>query len=385
MRILQVNKFYYRRGGDCVVAQRTESMLREHGHEVAVFAMDYPLNDPSPWSKYFATEVNFDRSRVRGFKRMMGWGDITASFKRLLGEFKPDVVHLHNIHSYISPVVARLAHEHGCRVVWTMHDYKLICPGYTCTRDDAACHACFQRKWNVILHRCMKGSKVASIAAYVEAKKWNRDRLQGWVDRFICPSHYMAKCLHDAGFDDDKVTVLTNCVDRLPNEIVTERDDYYCYAGRLSEEKGVDNLLEVAATLPMHIKVAGTGPLEQAMHERYGQCDNIEFLGQLNGEQVSQLLAHARFSVMPSEWPENNPLSVIESLCLGTPVVGTHMGGIPELIDYSNGIVARPMALGTALEQANMRTWDYLEISRDAVELFDPKLYYDRLTKIYES
>ena len=121
MRILQVNKFYYRRGGDCVVAQRTESMLREHGHEVAVFAMDYPLNDPSPWSKYFATEVNFDRSRVRGFKRMMGWGDITASFKRLLGEFKPDVVHLHNIHSYISPVVARLAHEHGCRVVWTLH------------------------------------------------------------------------------------------------------------------------------------------------------------------------------------------------------------------------------------------------------------------------
>ena len=86
---------------------------------------------------------------------------------------------------------------------------------------------------------------------------------------------------------------------------------------------------------------------------------------------------------MPSEWPENNPLSVIESLCLGTPVVGTHMGGIPELIDYSNGIVARPMALATALEQAYMRTWDYQEISRDAVELFDPELHYARLMKIY--
>ena len=71
------------------------------------------------------------------------------------------------------------------------------------------------------------------------------------------------------------------------------------------------------------------------------------------------------------------------SLCLGTPVVGTHMGGIPELIDYSNGIVARPMALATALEQAYMRTWDYQEISRDAVELFDPELHYARLMKIY--
>ena len=384
MRILIVNKFYYRRGGDCVVAQRTESMLRQHGHDVAVFAMQYRLNDPSAWSKYFASEVDFDHSSLNGFKRMMGYGDISNSFKKILNEFKPDVVHLHNIHSHISPVVARLAHEYGSRVVWTMHDYKLICPGYTCTRDDAACHACFQRKWNVILHKCMKGSQVASIAAWIEARKWSRDRLQQWTDRFICPSHYMAKCLHDAGFNDAKVVVLPNCVDQLPGEIVTERDDYYCYAGRLSTEKGVDNLLEVAATLPLRLKVAGSGPLEQELRQRYGQHDNIEFLGQLDGEQVSRLLAHARFSVMPSEWPENNPLSVIESLCLGTPVVGTHMGGIPELIDYSNGIVARPMALGTAIEQANMRSWDYAEISRDAVELFDPKLHYDRLMKIYQ-
>lgn len=383
MRILLVNKFYYRRGGDCVVVQRTENMLREHGHDVAIFAMSYPLNDDSPWSRYFASEVDFDRDRIQGFKRMMGRGDIIESFRHILNDFKPEVVHLHNIHSYISPVVARLAHEQGCRVVWTMHDYKLICPGYTCTRDDAACHACFQRKWNVILHKCMKGSQVASVAAWIEARKWNHDRLQQWTDLFVCPSHYMAKCMHDAGFADDKVTVLTNCADHLPSEVITERDDYYCYAGRLSSEKGVDNLLEVATTLPMHLKVAGTGPLEQSMRERYGRCENIEFLGQLDGDGVNHLLSHARFSVMPSEWPENNPLSVIESLCLGTPVVGTHMGGIPELIDYSNGIVARPQALGTALEQANMRTWNYQEISRDAVELFDPELHYNRLMNIY--
>lgn len=384
MRILQVNKFYYRRGGDCVVAQRTEAMLKQHGHEVAVFAMDYPLNDANPWSRFFASQVDFERGRFKGFRRMMGHGDIVPSFKRILDQFNPEIVHLHNIHSYISPVVARLAHERGCRVVWTMHDYKLICPGYTCTRDDAACHACFQRRWNVILHKCMRGSTVASVAGYLEARKWNRDRLQQWVDRFVCPSHYMAKCLRDAGFSDNKVTVLPNCVDALPEHIVTERDDYYCYAGRLSNEKGISNLLEVAAALPMHFKVAGDGPLGPKLREKYGQCSNIEFLGMLDRNRVSELLAHARFSVMPSEWPENNPLSVIESLCLGTPVVGTHMGGIPELIDFSNGIVARPMALATALEQANMRTWDYREISRDAVELFDPELHYKRLMKIYE-
>lgn len=384
MRILQVNKFYYRRGGDCIVALRTEDMLRQHGHDVAVFAMSYPKNLSSPWSGYFASEVDFDTGRIHAMRRAMGHGDIVRSFQRILNDFKPEVVHLHNIHSYISPVVARLAHEHGCRVVWTMHDYKLICPGYTCSRDDAICHACFLRKWNVILHKCMRGSKLASMAAYCEATKWSRDRLQQWVDTFICPSHYMAKCLHDAGFDDKKVVVLHNCVDYIPQEILTERDDYYCYAGRLSEEKGVDNLLEVAASLPLHLKVAGDGPLEQPLREKYADASNIEFVGLLGQSQVRELMAHARFTVMPSEWPENNPLSVIESLCLGTPAVGTHNGGIPELIDYTNGIVARPQALGTAIEQAHMRSWNYEEIAHDAIEQFNPETHYERLMKIYQ-
>ena len=384
MRILQVNKFYYRRGGDCIVALRTEEMLRQHGHEVAVFAMSYPKNLSSPWSGYFASEVDFDTDRIRAMRRAMGHGDIFRSFRRILNDFKPDVVHLHNIHSYISPVVARLAHEYGCRVVWTMHDYKLICPGYTCSRDDAICHACFMRKWNVIIHKCMRGSKLASMAAYCEATKWSRDRLQQWVDTFICPSHYMAKCLHDAGFDDKKVVVLHNCVNHIPQEIITERDDYYCYAGRLSEVKGVDNLLEVAATLPLHIKVAGDGPLEEPLRQKYADAKSIEFVGLLDQTQVRELMAHARFTVMPSEWPENNPLSVIESLCLGTPAVGTHNGGIPELIDYTNGIVARPQALGTAIEQAHMRSWDYEEIAHDAIEQFNPETHYERLMKIYQ-
>lgn len=385
MRILLVNKFYYRRGGDCIMLLRTEQMLREHGHDVAVFAMSYPQNLPSEWSDYFASEVNFATKRVAAMQRAMGYGDIIRSFTRMLDDFKPDVVHLHNIHSYISPVVARLAHERGCRVVWTMHDYKLICPGYTCTRDNGICRACFERKWNVIIHKCMHNSTLASMSAWVEAKKWNRDRLQQWVDLFICPSEYMAKSLRDAGFDSRKVMVLRNCVDTLPQEIVTKRDNYYCYVGRLVREKGVENLLATATALPLRLKVAGTGPMEDELRQRYADSEKIEFVGQLDACQVSKLLSHAQFSVMPSETPDNNPLSVIESLCQGTPVVGTHNGGIPELIDVTNGIVARPQALGTALEQACIRSWNNVEIARDAAEQFAPAIHYDRLMKIYQA
>ncbi|MBR6431796.1 MAG: glycosyltransferase, partial [Muribaculaceae bacterium] len=141
---------------------------------------------------------------------------------------------------------------------------------------------------------------------------------------------------------------------------------------------------EVAATLPLHLKVAGDGPLEQPLREKYANASNIEFVGLLDQAQVRELMAHAQFTVMPSEWPENCPLSVIESLCLGTPAVGTHNGGIPELIDYTNGIVARPQALGTAIEQAHMRSWDYEEISHDAIEQFNPETHYNGLMKIYQ-
>lgn len=382
MRILQVNKFYYRRGGDCIVAQQTERLLARHGHEVAVFSMSYPLNDPSPWSGYFAPEVDFAAGRLQAMRRIMGRGDVVPQFQRLLNDFNPQVVHLHNIHSYISPIVAKLAHDYGCRVVWTMHDYKLMCPAYTCMRGEVHCQACFQRKWNVMLHRCLKNSVAASAAAFAEAKKWSRDKLEQWVDAFICPSQYMAQTMRDAGFDEWKVKVLYNCVDTIHCS-GQRRGDYYCYASRLTEEKGVERLLDIAARLPMPLKVAGTGPLEKVLREKYAASDHIEFLGHLDADGVAELFRNARFSVMPSLWPENNPLSVIESLCQGTPVVGTNVGGIPELIDNTNGIVVGTQALASALEHAYSRRWNHDMIAQDAQRMFATEAHYDRLMKIY--
>ncbi|MDE7396631.1 MAG: glycosyltransferase, partial [Muribaculum sp.] len=106
-KILLVNKFYYRRGGDCVVTMNLEQLLRNHGHEVAVFAMKYPENLPSQWSDMFASEIDFGggiAEKLRATRRTMGFGDISRSFKSVLDRFNPDVVHLHNIHSYLSPV-----------------------------------------------------------------------------------------------------------------------------------------------------------------------------------------------------------------------------------------------------------------------------------------
>lgn len=345
-RILIANKFYYPRGGDCIVAMNLERLLKERGHDVAVLAMQYPENVDSGWNDYYPSQVDFAGSlgnKIKAAKRLMGWGDIITSFTKILDDFKPEIVHLHNIHSYLSPVLAKLAKRRGCQVVWTLHDYKLVCPSYACLQNGKPCEKCIgHSKIHVLKDRCMKGSLAASALAWLEARKWNSNVLDRYTDAFICPSQFMATKMKKDGFDPEKLRVVCNHIDaekqQLFNSLNAERENYYVYVGRLSSEKGVETLLNVASKLPYTLRIAGDGPLRKQLEEQYASCKNIKFLGHQNAQQVAALLSKAQFSVVPSEWYENNPLSIIESLCAGTPVVGARIGGIPELLNADNGL-----------------------------------------------
>lgn len=391
-RVLLVNKFYYPRGGDCIVVLNTEALLRNHGLEAEVFAMQYPDNLPARYQSMFASEVSFGGgvgNMVAGLKRTLGMGDVRASFEAVLDEFKPDVVHLHNIHSYLSPVVGEIAHRRGIRVVWTLHDYKLLCPRYDCLLDGKPCELCFTGgKHHVLSHKCMKGSLPASMVAWLEAAKWTRASLERNTDVFVCPSLFMAQKMQDGGFDPAKLKVLNNFLDpeklRLYEGLDNSggKQDYYCYVGRLSKEKGVEDLLAVASRLPYRLKVAGGGPLEDELRARYATCDNIEFLGMLEAKKVARLLSASRLSVVPSQWYENNPLSVVEALCAGTPVAGSRIGGIPELIDDENGVVFTPFdqeAMTAAINTSMARDWNHQEIARKALSRFSPEAHLNTL------
>lgn len=395
-KVLIVNKFYYRRGGDCVCTLNLEELLKRQGHETAIFAMQYPENLPSRWDSYWPEEVDFSGgagAKINALKRMLGLGDIKHKFASLLKDFQPDVVHLNNIHSYLSPVLALMAHKTGAKVVWTLHDYKLICPSYSCLNTNGkVCEKCFSSKLPVLTTKCMKGSLAASAVAWLEAVKWRRKVLEDNVDCFICPSEFMNAKMQQGGFNSDKLVTLCNFV--APEMIDAyrkcdasqERDEYYCYVGRLSEEKGVRTLLSTAAALPYKLKIAGNGPLSEELRAKYSACPNIEFLGRLNGDEVRELLSKARFSVIPSEWYENNPLSVIESLCAGTPVVGAAIGGITELIKGCNGTIftsGSSEALADAIKKQWQSAPDHAAIQLQAIESFSPQTHYSRLQTLY--
>lgn len=383
MRVLLSNKFYYRRGGDCIYTMELERLLKSKGHEVAIFAMDYPENQSSEWSRYWPSNM----SVVKAFSRPFGDSEVRRKFSALLDDFKPDVVHLNNIHTQLSPVIAEIAHDRGIRVVWTLHDSKLVCPCYTCMRDGKWCTECFTDKKAVVKHRCMPGSLPGAVVGYLEAKKWNKERLQKSCDLFLPPSQFMADTCIQGGYDADKFRVLCNFIDIKKVENPSfEKSDYYVYLGRLTKVKGIETLCRVAAELPYKLVVIGGGELEPELRSKYGNA-NIEFWGQQKWEEFRSVLEGARFMVIPSEWSENNPLTVIESLALGTPVLGANIGGIPELIE--TGVSGMTFESGDQKDLKNKieRMWnasfDYEAISMSAQSRYSSDKYVEQIVDIY--
>ena len=391
MKIVLANKFYYRRGGDCIYTMNVEKMLREKGHEVAVFAMQYSENEESEWSRYWPTNM----TKLDAFTRPFGARQVVKGFSRLMDDFKPDVVHLNNIHTQLSPVIAKMAHERDIRVVWTLHDTKLVCPCYTCTRDGKWCTECFTDKKAVIRHRCMHGGLPGAIIGYREIMKWNRVALEEYVDLFLPPSKFMMDTCVEGGYKPEKFRVLCNFIDVTKvkglkgEEVKRLNGDYYVYLGRVSEEKGVRTLCKAAAQLDKKLIVIGGGPLcEELKRESEESGATIEFKGQMLWEEFMPILRGARFMVLPSEWSENNPLTVIESQSLGTPVLGARIGGIPELID--EGVSGMTFTSGDVEDLKDKiikmfnHKFDNEAIAKNAIERYSSEAYYEKLMAFYK-
>lgn len=382
MKILLANKFYYRRGGDCVVTMGLEALLRAHGNEVAIFAMDYPENLDCVWKKYWPSNM----SKIKAFTRPFGDSEVRRKFTKLLDDFQPDVVHLHNIHTQLSPLLAEIAHKRGIKVFWTLHDTKLVCPCYTCMRNGKWCEECFTDKTAVIKHSCMPGSIPGAVIGYLEQRKWNAEKLQEYTDKFLPPSQFMADTCIRGGYDARKFEVLCNFidVDKVKNPSFV-KGEYYCFLGRVTDVKGIRTLCKAASQFPFKLKVIGGGDILDELKSTY---PDIDFLGQMDWCDFRPILEGAKFMVLPSEWSENNPLTVIEAQSLGTPVLGARIGGIPELIE--EGVSGLTFESGNVddLKEKIQQMWtadfDYRSIANNAQMRYSSDSYYNTIMNIYK-
>lgn len=218
--------------------------------------------------------------------------------------------------------------------------------------------------------------------------KWNRERLEVCTDIFICPSRFMAEKMRQGGFDSKKIKTVCNFIDteKCYGKDYTKRGNYYCFIGRLSPEKGVRTLIEAANALPYKLVVIGGGPLLEELKTVAG--NNVEFVGFKQWNDIKELVGRARFSVIPSEWYENNPLSVIEAQCLGTPVLGARIGGIPELIE--EGVTGMTFEsrnkedLRMKIESMMQHPLNYEMIAGKGQELYGAEMYYQQIMNLYQ-
>lgn len=315
-------------------------IFTEMGWRVVPFAMQHSNNLATPWSDYFVSEIEFGvpYSMVQKLVRIP---KVIYSFEalrklaRLVDMVQPDVCHAHNIYHHISPAILSLLKDRGVPIVLTLHDLKIACPAYKMLTHDGVCERCNGgRLYNVVRHRCIKQS--ISLSTLIMFESLLHRMLGSYsknVDRFVVPSRFYLEKMVEWGWDRDCFVYIPNFVDIAalrPNFSVGRS---FLYFGRLGKEKGIATLIRAVAAADVSLQIAGVGPEEEALQLLATTLEaNVMFLGFLSGSALHEAVRSARAVILPSEWYENAPLSIMESYALGKPVIGADIGGIPELI-----------------------------------------------------
>jgi len=399
VKILLVNKFYYPRGGAERYFFLLKEMLEKSGHTVIVFSMQDDRNLPSPYSRFFVSHVDFDRVRfdwqgVRTAGRMVYSFEARRKLEQLIKEEKPDIAHLFNIYHQISPSILPVLKRHRIPVVQTLFDMKLLSPNYLLYAHGGICeHGKGFRYYECAFHRCIKGSFVASALAAIEMYF---HKLAGFyeknVETFIVPSHFLLEKLREWRVRIRDVRVIPNFID-VPKETPLSVGSDILFFGRLSEEKGVEDLVVAAQGLPYPVTIVGSGPQEAFLKKRASAlgATNITFLGFVSDDVLDQHIRESRLVVVPSRCYENMPLSILEAFARKKPVIAPSLGSMPELVQpgktgllYTPGSPddLREKILTLAENETVMK--QYSENAYRFVQRFSAERFYQDVSKVYE-
>lgn len=337
---ISVTSYYYRRGGAEAVMLDQNELLTERGWDIVPFAMEYEKNFDTEYDEYFVEEIDFasdysPKEKVRKVTKSVYSLEARREIGRLIDDVKPDIVHAHNVYHHLTPAIFGAIKKTGVPSVMTVHDLKIGCPSKLMLAPDGVCERCKGGKtWNAIGQRCLKGSlALSAIAAFETSLHQMLGSYRKNVDLFILPSHFHMNKLIDWGLPEDKARYLPNAVDVSDLTPEYGTGDRFVFVGRLSEEKGLLTLVEAVAKSGVAATIVGTGPQEAELHalvEASGA--DVEFAGYQTGDALFDIVRSARALVLPSECYENAPVVLLEAYGVGTPVLGSDLGGIPELV-----------------------------------------------------
>lgn len=338
--LLSINNYYYRRGGAEVVFLEQNKIFENLGWKVVPYSMKHPKNEDSKWNNYFPNEIEYGahndwRSNLtNAFKIIYSW-EARNKLQSLLDTFEPDIAHLHNIYHHLSPAILSALKANRVPTVMTLHDLKLLCPAYLMLNSKGICERCKGgRIYNVVINKCMKQSIPLSSLIFAETLTHRLTNLyKKNIDKFIVPSKFYRDKFIDWGWETNRLVHVPNFVDVKIARPDYTPGKYLVFFGRLAQEKGVRTLIQAANEANVELKIIGSGPQEEELKLlAAGLGANVSFLGYQSGHALYSIIKNAKAMVLPSEWYENAPMSILESYALGKPVIGANIGGIPELI-----------------------------------------------------
>lgn len=399
MRVLMINKFLYPNGGSETYIFKLGNYLETQGHEVQYFGMEHEGRCVGNRVHAYTSDMDFHEgsmlSKLTYPIKTIYSSEARKKLRLVLDDFKPNVCHINNFNYQLTPsIILEIAKwkkqtGHKCRIVFTAHDYQLVCPNHMCNNPNTGenCEKCLSGYFlNCIKGKCIHGSTAKSVIGTMEAIFWKLNGVYKYIDTIICCSKFLKMKMDSNPLFAKKTVAMHNFVDKVEWR-ETVKKDYVLYFGRFSKEKGIDTLTQVCRELPnVQFIFAGTGPLEEAING----VPNIKNVGFQKGAALEQLIREARFSIYPSEWYENCPFSVMESQMYGTPVLGANIGGIPELIEIGKTGELFESGNTSELKSKIQKLWkdkaltDQYSRNRKEISFDGIKEYCEKLMKIYQ-
>lgn len=402
MRVLLIDKYHRQYAGPQRLYFDTAKLLRTEGHEVAFFAMAHPKNESTEWSRYFVKQVDYEEANQLSLwdkfivARNIIWNpEAKRNLEALIDEFKPDVAHLFVTYHQLSPSIIWALKKKGVPIVMTLCDYKLASPNYSLfVRGRIWEHA---SGFRCLMDRCVKDSYGKSLVCAVE--QWLHRLLgtYGQVDAYIGLSQFLIDTYKRLDFPYE-IRLLPQPLVPLPDvtaPLPAKTGKNFLYFGRLSAEKGIGTLIRAFAELQdgETLSIVGFGPEEErlkALTTELALLDKVKFLGPVYGDGLQDILLPALAVVVPSEWYENTPYALLETLASGTPVIAARVGSLPERVqDGYNGFLFTP---GDAHDLADkIRALDTVSLpelqksARESVMALDAYTYLSAITDLYSS
>lgn len=401
MRILFCNKYNYPFSGTEAYMFQAMELLRSKGHEVALFSMADPRGKATSYDRHFVRNADFKTAggwAHRGRLAAHAVYSIEARRKisAMISDFRPDVAHVRNIYHHLSPSVLWELKAKNIPVLYHLNDFKVLCPSYNLVSGGKACEACKGGAFRHMLReRCYPGAAARLLLvaeAYIHKYLGTYRKC---VDCFLAPSEFVRDKFVEHGFDKSRFEVLPHFQSVKAACARSEADPPILYFGRLSREKGVEDLVRAMRRLPsLRLTIAGDGPERQPLEQLRSELglENVEFLGHIGGAQLEQAIANSRFTVLPSHAYETLGKTILESYAWGRTVVATDIGSRRELVQdgrtgllYKDGDVGQ---LSAALELLSSRP-DLADKMGQAgreqlVRHYTPERHYHALMSIYE-